>query len=439
MHSSNKSLTNYLWIGFLSIAIISAYFCFSATAKTTIDVPIRGDAREYVAYAHNLKVHGIFSRNLLNSDSEIPPPDAVRSPGYPFFLSFFISPSHQSIAIDKVAFFQAGLTVMTVIVYMLLFIRFMPYPLAILAGFVTAISPHLINASVYLLTETLFTFLLGAHLLVLEKAVRTKGLYWAIFAGILLGYSLLVRPTTQYLFIIYLLIIALKFRATFKDNWKIVICLLLPVLIAISSWSIRNVVTTGQASDPSLMAIFLQNGMYINLMYEDRPESYGYPYTFDPKNDEMQGNIGKVLEITYDRFTKEPRRYLAWLLIGKPIVFFDWNLTESVGDAFIYAPIYSPYFDNPLFRISHQIAQALHPFLMILGVIGAFVAVSQKNKSISAVLLSVVMFYFLLFHMIGSPFPRYSIPLRPISYGLAFYTLFYCFNWIKTRYTSVKP
>jgi 4-amino-4-deoxy-L-arabinose transferase-like glycosyltransferase len=438
MYLSENRYAQYSWIGVLCVALISAYFCFIAVAKTAIDGPIRGDARDYVAYAHNLKAHNIYSRTWPDPSVTHPVPDAVRSPGYPIFLSFFIDLDKQNIAIDKVAFFQAFLAVMTLVVYILLFYRFMPITWALAAGLVTAISPHLINASVYLLTETLFTFLLGAHLLILEKTLRSKNLYWALFAGILLALSLLVRPTTQYLFMVYLLVVVLKLRSTLQENWKILFCLLLPVLVATTSWSIRNAIVTGHASDSSLAAGFLQHGMYINMMYEDHPETYGYPYRFDPMNQEFEGNLGKVLENIGQHFKQEPRRYLAWFLIGKPIEFFSWNLTESVGDAFIYAPIYSPYLDKPLFRITHQIAQALHPFLMLLGIIGAFVAVFQTKKRIPAVLLSVVMFYFVGFHMIGAPFPRYSIPLRPISYGLAFFALHAFLEWAKTRYKNSK-
>jgi hypothetical protein len=438
MYLNKDQYTQYSWIGVLCIALISTYFCFVAVTKTTIDGPIRGDARDYVAYAFNLKVHNIYSRTWPSSTATNPIPDAVRSPGYPVFLGFFITSDNQNISIDKVVFIQAFITVMTIVVYILLFYRFMPTSWALTAGLVTAISPHLINASVYILTETLFTFLLGVHLLALEKTLSSKNLYWAMFAGILLAISLLVRPTTQYLFIVYLLVVALKFRFTLQKNWKVLFCLLLPVLIATTSWSIRNIVATGYASDSSLTANFLQHGMYINMMYDGHPETYGYPYRYDPKNEELQGNVGKVLESIGQHFMQEPRRYLAWLLIGKPIEFFSWNLTESVGDAFIYAPIYSPYLDNPLFRFTHHIAQVLHPFLMFLGIIGAFVAVFQKKKHTTAILLSIVMFYFVGFHIIGAPFPRYSIPLRPISYGLALFALQTFLEWAKTKYKKSK-
>ncbi len=108
MYLDKGRYTQFSWIGILCIALISAYFCFVAVTKTTIDGPIRGDARDYVAYAHNLKAHNIYSRTWPDPSSVTQPvPDAVRSPGYPVFLSFFIDLDKQNIAIDIVTFFQA--------------------------------------------------------------------------------------------------------------------------------------------------------------------------------------------------------------------------------------------------------------------------------------------------------------------------------------------
>lgn len=37
-------------------------------------------------------------------------------------------------------------------------------------------------------------------------------------------------------------------------------------------------------------------------------------------------------------------------------------------------------------------------------------------------LLSLLMIYFIVLHMVGAPFPRYGIPLRPIIYGVSLWT-----------------
>lgn len=426
------------WLGGGALVILSAVMFILAVFSTSIDSPIRGDARDYLGYAYNIKVHGIYSRSWATSVDDVPVSDALRAPGYPWFLSLFVNSDSKAFLFEQVLFMQATLGVLTVVIYLSLFRRCMSTGWALFAGLVVAISPHLVNASVYILTETLFTFLLGGHLLLLEKAIRLKNNNWALGAGLLLAASLLVRPTTQYLFLFYFLLADVGMRATLFRHWRWLCYLFGPVLLTIVGWATRNLIEVGHVSDPRLTANFLQHGMYVNMMYEGLPESYGYPYRFDPMNAEYVGKPLKVLEAIWRYFLQEPARYLSWYLIGKPMQFFAWNLTESVGDAFIYQPIYSPYFDKALFGLTHSLSKLLHPFMMCLGVLGAFIAVVQQKRNLVAMLMSAVVLYFLILHMIGAPFPRYSIPIRPICYGLAFFTLQTITQWVWNRFNEVK-
>jgi hypothetical protein len=306
-----------LWrAGFATICLLSAYLLLSAVLLTKIDQPIRADARNYVAYAYNLRAHGIYSRDLPVEGVQ-PKPDAVSAPGYPFFLTNFMEPSGKFDMLG-VLLAQALLSIGTVVVYLYLYRRFLRFELALLAGIFTAISPHLINASVYLLSETLFTFLLGAHVLALAHCLNKKKLFAAIIAGVLLAFSLLVRPTSQYLILAYLAFFAFFFGKDWRDHRKMLLVLILPVVLVSGIWSARNWAETGRPSDPTLSANFLQHGMYINMMYQDQQASYGYPYRFDPQNNELSGHTDRILQAMLKQFEAEPTRYVSWFLFGKP-------------------------------------------------------------------------------------------------------------------------
>lgn len=413
---------------------MSAVMYLTAVSQTRIDHPIRGDASDYFAYAYNIKVHGIYSHDLPSAG--MPHPDALRAPAYPAMISLLLDETNVEKTLANVFYFQALLGVITVLIYLSLFRRLMPPLWALSAGIVTAISPHLINASVYLLTETLFTLLVGMHLFALERALRLRQVRWAFAAGLMLALSLLTRPTTQYLVFVYLLAFAIWTGRDWRNYGKYLLWLALPTIIAFSAWSIRNQMAIGQSSDPTLTASFLHHGMYPNMMYQDRVETYGYPYRFDPLTAEIGGNVSKTLAVIADHFKHEPTRYSKWYLIGKPTQFFAWDLTESVGDAFVYAPLKTPYVGNKLFESTHAIAAFLHPFLILLSLVGIYYAFVRKD--LTASLLSLVLLYFVALHMIGAPFPRYSIPLRPINYGLAFYALYQLTQWTKTKLTPSR-
>ncbi|MDR2219672.1 MAG: glycosyltransferase family 39 protein [Methylobacillus sp.] len=422
---------NRFWIpGVVVIVLLAAGLFGYAVTDTRLNGSIRGDARDYYGYAYNLKFHGVYSRELPGT-VETPSPDALRSPGYPATISMLVDKTDVEKTLRHVVYLQAVLGVLTVLVYLTLFRRFMPPLWALGAGIVTAISPHLVNASVYLLSETLFTFLLSVHLFALERALRLRNTRWFLIAGILLALSFLAHPTTQFLLLAYIAIVVIWFRKDWRIYGKYLLWLALPAVIAFTGWSVRNEVAIGQLSDPTLSANFIQHGMYPNLMYNDEPMSYAYPYSFDPRNAEISGKLAPTLKIIADNFQQQPRRYLSWYLIGKPLQFFAWDLTESDSDVYIYEALHSPYRTNSIFKLTHDVAAFLHPFMICLSLLGIYIAIKRKN--IAASLFGVVLLYLVALHMIGSPFPRYSIPARPINYGLAFYALYQMALWLKTK------
>lgn len=414
------------WLLMLLVTAFSLYMNVTAVATTKIDGLIRGDSKEYLAYTFNLVFHGVYSSA---PPQEIPPePDAIRSPGYVLFLAPLLELSREDFGVASVLYTQAILGALTTLISILVFARMMPFWVSIVCGLMVAISPHLINATAYMLTETLFTFVLVSHVYTLVLAKEREWLPLYGLSGILLAVSWLARPTTLLLPFAYILIFGL---AVFRRqlNWKAIACLVLPFFLTFTAWSARNEISTGSISDPLLTKQFIHHGSYINMMYRDRPETYGYPYRFD---DVEMNTVDDAIDITIEHFKAEPMRFIYWVIIGKPITLLGWDLTESVGDAFIYTPLESPYFDQGLFIASHDIAKALHVPLMVLGVVASlYFFFARANFAIQV--SSIMALYFIGFHMLGSPFPRYSIPIRPFCYGLAFAMTFEIYFRITAR------
>jgi 4-amino-4-deoxy-L-arabinose transferase-like glycosyltransferase len=406
------------WLMLALATILSLHMNMTAVSGTVIDEPIRGDASDYVAYALHLKIDGVFSRSKSLRPSDTPEPDSLRAPGYPVFIMPFVDASKKDFGILPVLYIQALLGALTTLISMLVFVRIMPFTASILCGVVVATSPHLVNASVYLLTESLFTFLLVSHVYALIVAKEKENLLLYGVSGIVLAASWLVRPTTLLLPLVYILMFG---YAIFKKQMSVraLACLVLPFVVVLSGWSIRNEMATGRMSDPQLTASFIHHGAHINLMYKDRMETYGYPYRYDS----MEINtVGDAMRLVRENFKSEPWRYIVWVIAGKPIQFLSWRLTEGAGDVFIFKPIESPYFNNQIFVNSDDIAETIHPLLMMLAVAGCLSFLAGGFKGNFALQISaVIVLYFVALHAIGAPFPRYSIPIRPFCYGLAFY------------------
>ena len=145
-----------------------------AVNNTVIDDPIRADATDYYNYALNLKYHHTYSRENFSSDA--PQPDALRAPGYPAFPVPFVEYPPTEFMLWRISLAQALLDSITVILALSIFRRIMAEGWALGAGFLTAISPHLISSTTYLLTETLFTFLMMLSLWLVVKMIRNNSM-----------------------------------------------------------------------------------------------------------------------------------------------------------------------------------------------------------------------------------------------------------------------
>jgi len=406
-----------------------------AVNNTIIDVPIRADAADYYNYALNLKFHHTYSRQKFSAN--MPQPDALRAPGYPVFITPFVEHPPTAFMLWKINFAQALLDSITVLLALGIFRRIMPEGWALGAAFLTAISPHMISASTYLLTETLFTFLMMLSLWLMAIMISRNSKLLAVTAGIVIAVAALTRPTLQF-FVIPVMAVLLVSHDRSKHA-RLVFPLLIGFALAYAPWVMRNLDAIGSSSDPTLTINALHHGMYPDFRYQDTSESTGFPYRFDPNSKAVSSSKETILEEIRRRFEDEPARHLQWYLLGKPTFLLDWNILAGMGDVFIYPIIASPYFSQPVYTLTHKFMKMLHWPLVILALaasvlvwIPGFGKKLQGSTLLTARLLSVVLLYFIALHIVAAPFPRYGIPLRPVIYGLGIFQCWQILAWIKS-------
>ena len=118
---------------------------------------------------------------------------------------------------------------------------------------------------------------------------------------------------------------------------------------------------------------------------------------------------------------------MRWYIIGKPSMFFSWDMIVGMGDVFIYPVSTSPYHHNKgFFGFTHRAMKSIHGLLTLLAVVTSvfvwfpFAKTTLSEKGlIVARFISLVVIYFILVHIVGTPLPRYSVPLQPFIYGLS--------------------
>jgi len=407
-------------LAIVGVLAIAAYLHFGAVLRTQVYIPLMADAGEYVSYAYNLQNHDTYSRqpSWTQGWSGIIKPDGVRQPGYPLFLSTLLGERVDDAFVLRVTMVQALLSVGYVFLAFQLARSFFSLVPSLLISLLVAITPQLVTSTTYVLTETLYTFLFTAFLLALVCLLRGHRTYWwlAALTGLLLGLSALVRPTSIYLPLVLVPMLVMFDKRVRRSAW-----LVLGFVVAYGPWVAWNQMELGRSSDPTLSIATLQHGSYPNFMYEGRPESYGYPYMFDPRTPEIVRSTGTVMAHIASEFRREPVAMLRWYLIQKPICFVSWEPIQGAGDVFVYPVVRSPYVGEAFFGVSRSLMKALHVPLMFLGMIGSvFVvayAIRERFAPGRARMLGALGVLFLAIvglHVIGAPFPRYSLPFRPM-------------------------
>lgn len=410
------------------IILLGSWLRFEAAIKTEVDHPLRGDALGYFSSAYNMKQYGVYSRDpsfLLEKKEGTPKPDAVSPPGYPIFLLPFASGAPTDKTILHITLCQAALGIFTILLTYITGCQFLGRTWALAPTLLVAISPHLVNSGVYVLTESLFTFLMMAAIACLAIQInKPKNRWLPIAFGLLLGAAALTRPTLNYILPFLLAVLLPTFSKDFR--WKWAAGVVVGYVLLIAPWTLRNWLNVDDQNS-TLIISTLVHGHYPGAMYKWDPQTLGYPYRFDPEIAQLSASVSAALQGIMARASAEPITYAIWYLIGKPLMFLSWNDVASTGEFFTYPTPVSPYHSSPLFLASKLTMWATHYIWVILAVLSIFVTMrnwkntTQNQNLLPPILLSTFFLYFILVHIAGFPIARYSVPLLPVIFLLAIY------------------
>ncbi len=420
------------------IIVIGFGLMLRLVAFTQSEVPTypRADAAKYFTYAYNLRNFGVYGKGELaiypaDADpklvQEIVKPDALVTPGLPLFLSLFLGGDHTEGQRDAILFTQVLLSTATIL---LVYLAFAPLgkAYALCVASLTALSPHLVNLNLHFLTEPLFTFLLSAFVFVLSRAQPGRGAPYYLALGAVLALASLTRPWVQGFLI---LLVAWFALSSFRLEWKKALLIVVGTAVLITPWLIRNQVSLGFMADPTLSGRSIHHGMYPDMMFDGDEKTRGYAYDHDPMSAQMSGSPDATMAELKRRVGEDPATYANWYLFGKTRTVLSWAYIAGADAVCVYPVGNSPYFRLPSFYLSSYYMEKLHGILMALALVGTLLVwlPSRMQPWSGSPLfflraLSLFVVYFVVMHSIGAPYPRYSVPMRPVFYGLALYPLF---------------
>ena len=422
-------------IAIIVIFSIALYLRILFINETELVHPVMGDTAEYLNYAINLTKYGIYARTAPSPHAT---PDSFGTPGYPLFLSvFLLNAPDVNHAYQQVLAWQVMLSAVIPVIVFMMCQYFLPPRLTLGCALLTALSPHLISINAYLLTESIFTFLLTATMCLFIVAVKKQKPYLFFGASLMLGAACLVRPAVLLFPCVIILLILFYWKPPKK--YRIAVLTALGALIMWAPWSFyTHAILPPDNESPNLGLHALALGIYPDLVYKDK-RYRGFPYREDKEYGKISKDFNFALQTLGKRVSEEPGRYIRWYLWGKLKMFWSWDIIAGGHDVDIYPVKKTLFRDHRMAGLLHASMKVIHPFLLLLSAMGIPLLLCKKVRerfpgAKYAAFVVTLLIYFSAIHIVLAPLPRYSIPLRPFLYISAFASLYMIISMFSSKH-----
>jgi 4-amino-4-deoxy-L-arabinose transferase-like glycosyltransferase len=402
------------------ILLFSCFLRYYYIENTVVEQLFPADAGEYALSAVNLLHTGTYS--------SAPPPvihgDALRFPGYPLFLVPFLALTDTvKIFYLSVLHCQAILSTLCILLLYLIIRNVFPGWITLLIIFFAGFNPFLITMSGYFLSEILFTFLLLLFMLTVIKAIEKPSFARFALTGLILGLNLLVKPV---LFPLPFLVLALsmfnrKIRALIPVKYLLTTIIIMTAVF--SPWSVYSYRTEGSIMGSKSTALFhLAVGTYPDMRYNGGVQDY--PNYDDPDWSKWSTTPASIFLHLRDEIKLHPATYLYWYTIEKPLMLWRWDITEGMGDIFLYPVKSTPYFDNVLFKLTRFISYIFHYPILLCFLAYTVMRITRPDflkkigfrSFLNLDIMAVTVLYFTFSHALFGPLQRLSIPFRILVY-----------------------
>ena len=201
-------------------------------------VATQADSPTYLEPALALLDHGRFSESANDRQ-----PEFLRTPGYPAFIALvYLVAGHHVVALLLA---QVLLGAATVLVLFALGRRMGSDAVGLLAAALLVFEPLQLYTTGSVLTESLATLLLALVALfgfiVFAAPAPTRRV--AFLLGLALAVATLVRPVMYYLPLVVVAFVAstvVRRRTTWRDACRVLAALLVPLVVLVGGWQLRN-------------------------------------------------------------------------------------------------------------------------------------------------------------------------------------------------------
>jgi|GEM_PF-1307085 len=414
----------------LSIFIIS--FIAQIIFIHNVDFPMAKDAIFYDSVAQN-----ILAGNGFSADGKIPTVDV--KPGYTLFLAgIYLLFGHSILAVKII---QAVLISFACVTVFFIGKEVFNDAIGYISSLVMAFHPAFIVISSYVITESLFTFILSLIILFLVLMVKNKQesvyLYSAV---ILLGISTQIRPTTVFFPLAILIgLLFMKQNGNFKP-WKIFFISTVIVILFLTPMAIRNFKQFRIFSPVEGMSILWLGSYVQGGASEDNPktqkefESIIQNESKDVKDKKIvEQYLSNVLaKKGIQNIMAHPVGYISLF----PLKFFRLWMGSYSGYFNIGIP-FSDFLHNPGMIKKYYSVLFLKSFVSILSILififGVIGILSKKVYSAKTAPILWILCYYAVLHVLVYSNTRMGLPAVPY---LIIFAVAFCYVFLKKEAIS---
>lgn len=346
-----------------------------------------GDSISYDDLGWRLSQGEGYTRSLSPDE-----PDNRRLPGYPVFLAALYFLFGHSLLAVKIA--QLILDSFTCILLYKLACFLFDRRAAFWAGLFAAVFPGYILFSNFILSETLFVFLVTLSVYALVWAFRKGLMSSCAVAGCVMGVATLVRSTLLLLPGFLLPFVFFRQRAARKTAFFCFILFICGMLLAMSPWIVRNYLVLHKVA-------FSHAGLGWALWVgaQDFKDQFYPHWDQEPVKSEIRGaaSLGDIDRIFFSKAIEIIRRSPAAYLANCAKKFVRFWIIPPAADII-----------SGKSAAAGMLYRAWCSLLVLFAVAGIFLA---DKRNFAFALFLAVMLYVSVFHAVLIMEPRYALPV----------------------------
>ena len=404
-----------------------------------IDNPIRGDVREYVAYAWNLVTYGIYGGTMPPG---LPIADDYRAPGYSWLLALGMQlwPQEPTWSVlggwySFMLQLQVMLGTLTTVLVALLARHWLSPAFAIVAGILLGLWPHHVAATNVLLSEVAFGFFLVAALFAFARAWKTGRISWWAITGLAFGYAYLVNP------LVLFFPPCLAALAWWHRQRTPAAILLAVFLIPVAGLAIRNATIDGVDRGSAYRATlnFVQGSwpdyhQAAALYRSGNPMAVAITNEINAETAALRADLPTGLSRVAARMRLDPASYLGWYA-SKPWLLWGWDIRIGAGGIYFPNVRNSP-LDRPPLRLVVVTYRTLNPVLTTIAVfssLGLMVLGLRRRDTLPAAATGALAVYLTLLHVVFQAEPRYANAYRGLEAVIVVTALAAGWQWLRSK------